>query len=59
MLCRDAVDPAIEPAPAELDDSMAARANEVVVVLVPAQPVAELALVMRERVDDSGTCQRG
>src|SRR5437899_312429 len=49
----DLVEPVAEPALLDLDDSMAARAGEVMMVRVAAQAVTELGAVMRERVDDA------
>ena len=43
--------PGVELAVCELDDAMTARADEVMVVLVAAPAVAELALAVGERVD--------
>ena len=48
----DLVEPVSEPALLDFDDPVAARAGEVMVMRVAAQPVAELGAVMRERVDD-------
>ena len=48
---RHALEPRIEVAPAELDDAVTARADEVVMVIVAAPAVAELAGVVSKRVD--------
>ena len=53
-VCRgDVVEPRVETAVRELDHAMAARANEVVVVLPAAEAVAGLARPVREHVDDA------
>ena len=51
VLRRDGVEPFAEPALLDLDDAVAARADEVMVMGVRAEPLAELRAVMRERVD--------
>ena len=53
VLGGEAVEPRVELALAELDDPMAAGADEVMVMLVAAPPVAELVGAMRDRVDDA------
>ena len=53
MLSRDASEPLVETAVAELDDSVAARADHVVMVLVAADAVAELAAAVGQGVHDS------
>jgi hypothetical protein len=42
-----------EVAARQLDDSVATQADEVMVVILPADAVAELAWKMRERVDEA------
>ena len=49
----------LEVAVPELDDAVAARADEMVVVLVGADAVAELARVVAQGVDDAPLAQRG
>ena len=49
----DAVEPWVERAVVKLDDPVALRADEVVVVLVAAPAVAELTRVVGEDVDDT------
>src|SRR6185312_16579089 len=53
VLLGGARDPVVEPALPHLDDAVAALAEEVVVMLDAAEPVALLAAVMRENVDDA------
>ena len=59
VLGRDAVEPGVELAVADLDDPVAVGADEVVVVRVAAPAVAELATVVRERVDGAGAREQG
>jgi hypothetical protein len=51
MLGRGVREPLLEPAFAELDHAVAARADEVMVVVLAAPAVAELARVVRKNVD--------
>ena len=55
----DVVQPRIEPAVRELDHAVAARADEVVVVLPAAEAVAGLARAVGEDVDDTLVGQDG
>lgn len=57
MRPRDPLEPRIELAVGELDDAVAAGADEVVMMALAAPPVAELARTVRERVDDAGLGQ--
>ncbi len=52
VCCRDVIDPFPELALVDLDDSVTVSADEVVVMSVAAQPVAEFAAVVSKRVDD-------
>jgi hypothetical protein len=53
VLLRGRGDPFVEPALLDLDDAMAALAEEVMVMRVAAEPVALLAAVMGEDIDDA------
>ena len=53
----DLIEPGPELAVHELDDTVAVRADEVVVVPLGAPAIAELAGVVRDRVDDALLCQ--
>jgi hypothetical protein len=53
VLLRDGVEPGAEAALLDLDDTMAARAHEVMVVRLRAEAVAELRPVMGHRVDNA------
>lgn len=52
-------DPLVEGAVLKLDDTMATRAHEVVVVVLAAQAVAKLTAVMGERVDHAPFVEQG
>ena len=52
-------DPFVEAAVLKLDDTMATRAHEMVVVVLAAQAVAKLAAVMGERVDHAPLVEQG
>src|ERR1700693_4203395 len=53
VLRRDGVEPVAEATLLDLDDAVAARAHEVMVMRLGAEPVAELRAVVRQRVDDA------
>ena len=53
VLLRGGGDPVVEPALLHLDHAVAALAEQVVVMRVAAEPVALLAAVVREDVDDA------
>src|SRR5947209_15923793 len=58
VLLRGRGDPVVEPALLHLDHAVASFAEQVVVMCVPAQPVALLAAVVREHVDDALLAQQ-
>lgn len=53
MLGCEAGEPSVEVAVAELDDAVAGAADEVMVVALAAEPVADLAGMVHQRVHDS------
>ena len=59
VLRRNGVEPAAEATLLDLDDAMAARADEVMVVQLGAEPVTELRAVMRQGVDHAFVGEEG
>ena len=55
----DLVDPAAKVAVVDLDDAVAARADEVMMMSIGAEPVAELAAVVGQRVHDAVVAKHG
>jgi hypothetical protein len=53
-----AIEPRVELAFAKLDDLMALGTRQVVVMLISAEPVADLAWAVHERVNDAVTAQQ-
>ena len=53
------VEPLVETALLDLDDAVAVRAHEMMMVRIGAEPVAELAAVMGQRVDHVVLVQEG
>ncbi len=49
--CAHGVEPLVEPALLDLDDAVAVRAHEVMMVRVGTESITELAAVMRQGVD--------
>ncbi len=58
MVGGDTGEPAVEPALCDLDDPVAPRADQMVVVLVAAASVADLTGVVAERVYETGFRKR-
>src|SRR5205809_5619953 len=55
---RDALEPAVELAVGQLDDAVALRADEMVMMLLAAEPVARLRRAVHQGVDDSALAEQ-
>ncbi len=57
MLGGEAGEPGVEVAVAELDDAVARAADEVMVMALAAEPVADLAGMVHQRIYDTGLAE--
>src|SRR5436305_15241454 len=55
---RDALEPAVQLAVSQLDDAVALRADEMVMMLLAAEPVARLRRAVHQGVDDSALAEQ-